>query len=171
MEIKSKHIVLRPYTLEDAEALASIANSRKISKNLRDAFPYPYSIEDAKNFITMCEEKEVQAVFAIIYKGHLAGSIGLHPLEDVYRRTAEIGYFVGEEFWGKAIATKSVEMITKFGFESLHLTRIFAGIFESNRPSMRVLEKNGFILECIKRRAVLKDNKILNEHLYAKLND
>ncbi len=171
MEFRSEDIVLRPYTLEDAEALTSIANNRKISINLRDAFPYPYSNEDAKNFITMCLEKEVQTVFAIIYKGQLAGSISLHPLEDVYRRTAEIGYFIGEAFWGKGIATKSVEMLTKFGFESLHLARIFAGIFESNKASMRVLEKNGFVLECIKRKAVLKDNKILDEYLYAKLND
>ncbi len=171
MEFRSENIVLRPYTLEYAESLASIANNRKISKNLRDGFSYPYSIEDAKNFITMCMEKEVQTVFAIIYKGKLAGSIGLHPLEDVYRHTAEIGYFIGEAFWGKGIATKSVEMLTKFGFESLHLIRIFAGIFETNKASMHVLEKNGFVLECIKRKAVIKDNIILDEYLYAKLND
>lgn len=171
MELNSEDILLRPYTLEDAEALTINANNKNISKNLRDGFPHPYTIEDAHKFINMCLNQEVQSVFAIIYKGELAGSIGLHPQDDIYRLTAEIGYFIAEPFWNKGVATKSVEMMTKFGFESLHLTRIFAGIFETNKASMRILEKNGFILECIKRKAIFKENQIMDEYLYAKVND
>lgn len=171
MQIIDNDIVLRPYTLADAPALPIIANNQEISKNLRDAFPYPYGLEDAHRFIKMCMEKEVQSIFAIIYQGDLAGSIGLHPQDDVYRLTAELGYFIAEKYWNKGIASKSVAMITKFGFESLHLTRIYAGIFETNKASMRILEKNGFKLECIKRKAILKNQQVLDEYLYAKIND
>ena len=82
-----------------------------------------------------------------------------------------MGYFIAEPFWNKGIATKSVALITKFGFESLHLNRIFAGIFETNKASMRILEKNGFVLEGIKRKAVFKNQQILDEYHYAKVND
>ncbi len=171
MTLRSEHILLRPYTLNDAEALASIANNKKISRNLRDGFPYPYALQDAKNFIQMCLQKETLSIFAIEYRGELAGSIGLHPQDDVYRLTAEIGYFIAEAFWNRGIATKSVEMITEFGFESLHLARIYAGIFETNKASKLILEKNGYVLECIKKCAVFKDNKIMSEYLYARVND
>lgn len=169
--IAKDDIILRPYMLADAKALTKIANNKNISINLRDGFPNPYNENDARNFIKMCMDKEVQSIFAIIYKGDLAGSIGLHLQEDVYRYTAELGYFIAEPFWNKGIATKSIAMITKFGFESLHLNRIFAGIFESNKASMQVLEKNGFVLEGIKRKAVFKNRQILDEYHYAKIND
>ena len=169
--IAKDDIVLRSYTLADVKALAKIANNKNISNNLRDGFPNPYKENDAQNFIKMCMDKEVQSVFAIIYKGDLAGSIGLHLQEDIYRCTAELGYFIAESFWNKGIATKSVAMITKFGFESLHLNRIFAGIFETNKASMRILKKNGFVLEGIKRKAVFKNQQILDEYHYAKVND
>lgn len=171
MKLQKDNIILRPYALSDAPALAVIANNRDISKNLRDGFPFPYGLEDAQRFIKMCLEKEIQSIFAIFYKGDLAGSIGLHPQEDIYRLTAEIGYFIAEKYWNKGIATKSVGMITEFGFESLHLTRIYAGIFETNKASMKILEKNGYVLECIKRKAIFKNQHVLDEYLYAKVND
>lgn len=171
MILQKDDIILRSYSLEDADALAIIANNQEISKNLRDAFPFPYGLEDAQRFIKMSMEKEVQSIFAIFYQGDLAGSIGLHPQDDIYKHTAEIGYFIAEKYWNNGIATKSVAMITKFGFESLHLNRIFAGIFETNNASMRILEKNGFVLECIKRKAILKNKQVLDEYLYAKIND
>ncbi len=121
---------------------------------MRDLFPHPYSIIDAEEFITKNINGQIKGVFAIIYKGNLVGSIGIHSQHDVYSKTAELGYYVGKNYWNKGIATKAIGMITKYGFESLHLTRIFAGIFEYNNTSMKVLEKNGFILECIKRKTI-----------------
>lgn len=171
MVIKSGHIELHPYTLEDAASLQLMANNAKISDRMRDAFPHPYSLQDAEDFIKRCMAGDIKWVFAIIYKGTLVGSIGIHLQTDVYSKTAELGYFVSESHWNKGIARKSVEMIVKYGFESLHLTRIFAGVFENNKASMKVLEKNGFVLECIKRKAVYKNKQILDEYYYAKVND
>ncbi|HHB52384.1 MAG TPA: N-acetyltransferase, partial [Saprospiraceae bacterium] len=147
MILQENDITLRPYTLADATALAKIANTAKIADNLRDLFPHPYTIDDAKAFIQKNINGEIKGVFAIIYKDQLVGSIGIHLQPDVYRKTAELGYFVAEKYWNKGIASKSIELITKYGFESLHLTRIFAGVFQYNKASMRVLEKNGYILE------------------------
>ena len=169
--IKKDDILLRPYTLSDAAALALIANNAKIATNMRNLFPHPYSIDDALDFITNTINGTIKGVFAIIYKGNLVGSIGIHPQTDVYIKTAELGYYVGEKYWNKGVASKSIAMITKYGFESLHLTRIFAGVFENNKASMKVLKKNGYMLECIKRKAIFKNKQLLDEYYYAKIND
>lgn len=171
MILQEGDIVLRPYTLDDAPDLAKIANNSKIADNMRDLFPHPYSLSDAKSFIKRMLNEEMLGVYAIIYKGNLVGSIGLHPQIDVYIKTAELGYYLDEKYWKKGIISRSIAIIIKYGFESLHLERIFAGVFENNKASMRVLEKNGFILECIKRKAIFKNDKILDEYYYAIIND
>jgi RimJ/RimL family protein N-acetyltransferase len=93
--------------------------------------------------------------------------IGLHPQKDVYRLSAELGYWIGEPFWGNGIATKAVELILKYGFETLNLNRIYAGVFEHNIASMRVLEKCDFVKEGIAKQAVIKNNKVIDEHKFA----
>ena len=138
---------------------------------MRDSFPHPYNNKDAHDFIEMCMNKEIQSVFAIFYKGNFVGSISLNLQKDVYKKSAELGYYVAEKFWNKGIASKSVGLIVKFGFESLHLTRIYAGVFQNNIASMRILKKNDFVLEGIKRKAIFKNNKILDEHFYAIINE
>lgn len=163
-------IILRSYSLQDVDALTSIADNRNIWLNVRDSFPYPYGTEDAKKFITMCMEKAPETLFAIEYQNILAGSIGLHLQQDVYRHSAELGYFVGEPFWNKAIASVSVHRMLQYGFEILHLHRIFASVYEHNKASMNVLEKNGFLLEGIKKQAVVKNKKYIDEYFYGKLN-
>ncbi len=141
MELQEGNILLRPYILSDAKALALNANNAKIANNMRDLFPHPYSINDAKEFINKNINGVIKGIFGIIYKGNLVGSIGIHSQPDVYIKTAELGYYVGEKYWNKGIASKSIAMIVKYGFESLHLTRIFAGVFEHNEASMKVLKK------------------------------
>ncbi len=172
-EIKSvdNNIILRPFMPSDAEVLVILANNKNISINLRDGFPHPYSLKDARIFIKKCLKDNKQSIFAIQYKGVLVGSIGLYKQEDVYQLSAELGYFVGEAYWNKGIATKSIGLITKYGFENLHLNRIFAGVFQNNKASMLILEKNDFLLEGIKRKAIIKENQIMDEYLFAKLYD
>jgi RimJ/RimL family protein N-acetyltransferase len=110
-------------------------------------------------------------VFAIDCNGELCGLIGLILQKDVYRKSAEIGYWIGEPFWGKGIATKAVELITAYAFEELKLIRIFAGAFQYNVGSMCVLANNGFLKEGILQKAIFKNGKFWNEHRYAKLNE
>ena len=116
------------------------------------------------------EGEDPQQTFGIRYEEELCGIISLHMQKDVYQKSAEIGYWIGEPFWGMGIATKAVEIITAYGFSELQLARIYAGVFDFNKASMSVLEKNGYEQEGIFRNAIFKNNRLCDEHRYGKLN-
>ncbi len=164
-------IKIRPLNLSDKSELAKLANNKKIWDNLRDYFPYPYNENDADFFIKLTEQENPKQNFGIEYNGKLCGVIGLIIQKDVYRKSAEIGYWIGEPYWRMGIATKAVELITDYGFNTLNLNRIYTGVFEYNIASMKVLEKNGFEKEGIFKGAVLKNENIFDEHRYFKLNN
>jgi RimJ/RimL family protein N-acetyltransferase len=162
-------IVLRPWKKEDAQQLASIANNRNVWVNVRDRFPHPYTVMDAIQWIQMqSNEKPVQN-FCIEFNGKVAGSIGVLPKDDVYRKTIEIGYFVGEPFWSKSIATKAVQLMIEYIELQFDVVRIFAEVFEHNKASMSILRKNGFYLESIRKKAVIKDGVIMDDYVWVKL--
>ncbi|MBN1986954.1 MAG: GNAT family N-acetyltransferase [Prolixibacteraceae bacterium] len=158
---------LRPLRYKDANRLAQLANNKKISMNLRDGFPYPYTLADAKKFIEICKNHTPVQVFAIECNGEYAGNIGLYPGEDVYRRSAEIGYFLGESYWGKGIMTKAVKQMVEYGFSNLNIVRIYTGVFEYNKASQRVLEKCGFKKEAVFEKAIYKNHQLWNEVRFA----
>ncbi|MEL6557489.1 MAG: GNAT family protein [Bacteroidota bacterium] len=168
-QVSNSKVILRPLQLSDTSVLASLANNKNVSDNLRDYFPSPYSDADAKTFIELTQSENPQQNFAIVCDDQLCGVIGLIVQQDVYQKSAELGYWLGEPFWGKGIATAAVKQITRYGFEDLNLLRIYAGIFEFNRASMQVLIKNGFEEEAVFRHAVFKHGKTWNEHRYAKI--
>lgn len=161
---------LRPFSPADAPHLAMLANNENVSRNLRDAFPHPYTVEDARKFIEKANSRDPVTVFAIEWNGEYVGNIGLAPGSDAYRMSAEIGYFIGEPFWNKGIATEAVNLIVEFGFKELGLVRIHTGVFEYNPASMRVLEKCGFERDGVFKKAVLKNGKIWDEVRYSKVN-
>ena len=169
--LQQEEITLRQLKETDNTSIATLLNNKNISDNLRDRVPYPYTTEDADHFLNIISKQDPVTTFAIEYKGLFCGVIGLFPQEDVYRKSSEIGYWLGEPFWNKGIMTKAVEMICSFGFEQLDLARIFTGIFEYNKASMTVLEKNGFVKEGIARKAVFKKGQLWDEHRYAKLKE
>ena len=159
-------VTLRPLCNEDAEVIAGMLNNRRVLDNLRDMIPYPYSADDARVFICMTTEENNNTIFGVEYKGALCGVIGLHGQDDIYHHSAELGYWFGEEYWGKGIATKSVQLITGYGFEVLQLKRIYSGVFSRNPASMKVLEKCGYKLEGVLRSAVIKNGTLLDEYRY-----
>ena len=163
-------IKIRPLKLSDKAELAKLANNKKIWDNLRDYIPYPYTESDAEFFINLTKDEDPKQTFGIEYDEELSGVIGLEVQKDVYQKSAEIGYWIGEPFWGNGIATKAVELITKYGFDKLDLNRIFSGVFEYNIASMKVLEKSGYEKEGIFKNAILKNNKVCDEHRFYKLN-
>ncbi len=164
-------VKLRPFRLEDAPRLTELANNIKIAENLRDGFPHPYTLADAEIFIKMCLNQNPTQAFAIEYNGEYVGNIGVHPEKDVYRKSAEIGYFLGEPFWGKGIMTDAVKQMVEYGFENLDIVRIHTGIFEYNIASQRVLEKCGFKKEAVFEKAIFKKNQLWNEVRYALLKN
>lgn len=170
MELTTFNIKLRPFQKSDSKRLSELINNKKIWDNLRDYVPFPYSEKDASEFIDYCRQQNPQTSFAILYHEELAGSISLVRQSDVYSLTAEIGYWLGEPYWGLGIMTNAVRLITEYGFSTLNLVRIYTGVFDFNKASQRVLAKAGYQLEGIFERSVIKNNKICDELRYAIIN-
>ncbi|MCC6287181.1 MAG: GNAT family N-acetyltransferase [Chitinophagaceae bacterium] len=165
-------VSLRKWERRDRDILAQLANNIKIWNNVRDRLPHPYTLKNADEFIRYCTTPGIPFVLAIEADRNLAGCIGLEMQEDVARISAEIGYWIGEPFWGKGIATKAVALMMDYVAEHFPLlVRIYAKIFQFNAASMKVLEKNGFHLECIHRKAVEKNKVIWDEYVWVKFND
>ncbi len=165
------NIQLRALNDDDAEAIARLANNKKIWDNIRDKMPHPYAKKDARSFIDIAKKENPRVTYGIVVDDKFCGIIGLILQSDVYRKSAEMGYWIGEPYWSRGIATEAVRIITKYGFEELGLVRIFAGAFEYNIGSMRVLKKNGFIKEGVLRKAVVKNGQLYDEHKFGKLKN
>lgn len=159
--------ILRPLAESDAPSIARHANNRKIWINLRDVFPHPYALEDAVEFIERTGMSERSITFAIDVNGAAVGTIGLVLRDDVDRVSAELGYWLGQEFWGRGIMSEAVKAATAYGITHHQLTRVYAYTFDWNPASARVLEKSGFHLEGRLRRSAVKDGRILDQFQYA----
>lgn len=164
-------VELRNYQIEVAEVFAKYRNNSNILDNGYDKIPNPFTLADANEFIASQLTIEPAQRKLIYYDHQFAGEIGISIKKDVFRLSAEIGYFIAEPFWGKGIATQAIKMMTEYTFKNFNIIRIEAGVFEFNKPSMRILEKNGFHLESIKKRAVLKNGKILDDYVWVKLKE
>ena len=167
MEIVLPRCVVRGFTPKDAPSIARHANNRAIWINVRDQFPYPYTLKDAERFIKEAAGAEPQTDFAIAVDGAAVGAVGLRLKRDIWRRSAEIGYWLGEEFWGRGIATDAVRAVTDHAFRQFDVCRLYAGAYEWNLASMRVLEKAGYTREARLRKAVMKDGRSIDLVLYA----
>jgi len=167
MELKLSKSTLRPWKPGDEQSLVRHANSRMIWRNLRDAFPHPYTLADATHWIQIANPTLAITNFAIVVEDATVGAIGLVLKDDVFRRSAEIGYWLGEEYWGRGIVTEAVRAVTDYAFATFDLCRLYAGVFEWNPASMRVLEKAGYEFECRMKKSVTKDGETIDELIYA----
>ena len=160
---------IREWKLEDSVRLAEMLNNRKILDNLRDGLPYPYTINDAKDYITamLSADKTKTFAFAIEANNEVIGSIGVFRCDNIHFRTAEMGYYIGEPYWGKGYATSAVKQTCKNIFEHTDIIRIFAEPFVYNTASCRVLEKTGFQLEGTLHSNAVKNGTVLDMKLYA----
>ena len=159
----SVRVRLRPLRVIDAPALADEANDAAVARTLRDYFPHPYSVDDALRFIERAAEGgEPVTQFVIEADGHLAGIMGAFVGEDVMRRNAEIGYWLGRRWWGRGIATAAVRLIVAYAFGTLHVDRVYAEVFGNNAASVRVLEKAGFAEEYRLPAVIVKDGEVLD---------
>lgn len=158
---------LRPWTLNDVDNLVKYANNWNVAKYLTDAFPHPYNVEDGKIFLEKIFKNDPVNVFAIEIDGQAVGSIGIHPQKDVHRKSAELGYWLAEPFWGKGIMTRAIKEMIEVAFQTYDINRIFAKPFGINEGSKRVLEKAGFKLEATLEKAIFKNGEYLDELIYA----
>jgi ribosomal-protein-alanine N-acetyltransferase len=165
--LELKTCTVRSYRPDDARSLAGYADNRRIWLNLRDGFPHPYSVGDAENFIRRALNADPETMFAVCVNGMAAGGVGYSLHADIERVSAEIGYWLGEPFWGRGIMTEAVRAVTEYAVNTHSLTRVYALPFETNRRSARVLEKAGYTLEGRMRKSAVKEGKIVDQLLYA----
>ena len=166
MQITTPGAVLRDWRPEDAASLARHADCPRIAAMMRDGFPSPYALEDAHRFIAAATGSRASLLLAIEVDGEAVGGIGVHPLEDVYRRTAEIGYWLSESCRGRGIATDAVRALVPVAFRRFDIVRLQAGVFSGNPASMRVLERSGFVREAVHTDAIWKNDRLLDEVVY-----
>lgn len=162
------YISLRPWKKEDTGVLTAYFNNIRIWNNLRDYIPHPYSEDDADKFIATQLEIFPTLNFAIYNEEEIVGGIGINLLEDVYKMNVELGYWVAEPFWGGGIATIAVGLMTQYVFDTFAINRIVAEVFEHNKASMRVLEKNGYYLETVRRKGILKNELLADDYVWVK---
>jgi ribosomal-protein-alanine N-acetyltransferase len=159
--------VVRSWRASDIGSLVTHANNRKIWLNLRDRFPHPYTRADGRAFVRMVRGMDPETFFAIAVAGEAVGGIGFVMQPDVERTSAEVGYWLGEAFWGRGIVTDALRAVTSYAIERHGFTRLFAVPFAYNTASCRVLEKAGYVLEARLRRSAIKDGVVVDQLQYA----
>lgn len=167
MRLRLERCEVRSFAPSDAASLARHANNRKIWINVRDAFPHPYALADAEEFIRASRSLDPETRFAIAVDGAAVGAIGLILHDDVERVSAEIGYWLGEPYWGRGITTEALRATTRWAVREHRLTRVYALPYAWNPASCRVLEKAGYELEARMRRSAIKDGQVVDQFLYA----
>jgi len=161
---------LKNWKLDYVKDCAKNANNKKIADNLRDGFNIPYTENDAANYInSVLSSKKEQLCKAIIINNEAVGSIGVFVKENIYRKSAELGYWLSERFWGKGIMTKAINLICSEAFNIFDINRIYAEPFARNVGSRSVLEKNGFVLEGILKQSAYKCEEYIDCCMYALL--
>ncbi len=163
-------VKLRQWRQQDIQALADLANNSRIWDQVRDYFPHPYTRKDAQKWISNHAGKSQEMNFAIVVNNQIAGAISLIPKNDIYRLSAEIGYWLGEPHWGKGIMSEAVSQIIEYGRKKHpELIRIYAEVFAFNKASSKVLEKNGFHLESVRKNAIIKNGLIGDDEVWVRL--
>lgn len=158
---------LRPWRRGDEARLVELADNTNVSRYMSDVFPSPYRMDDALAWIALNEADRSRVHFALEVDGELAGGIGVEPQAAEQRIAAEIGYWLGEPYWGRGIMTSAVRTLTQHAFETLPLRRIWAGIYHPNLASQRVLEKAGYTREAVLRNAIIKQGEIYDKIIYS----
>ena len=162
---------IRRWELSDARDLATALSNKKIQDNLRDGLPYPYTEQDATDYISamLSEDENETFAFAITIDNKAIGSIGAFRQKNIHRHTAEIGYYIAEEYWGKGLMTEAVKQICSYIFDKSNIVRIYAEPFSYNKASCRVLEKAGFLYEGTLRSNAIKNGKTIDMLMYSRL--
>ena len=169
VRIELTDLVLRPWQTADELALVRHANNRNIWRNVRDRFPHPYTERDAKLWIKIANRDTTMLNLAMEVDGEAVGGLGVIFKDDVYQRTAEIGYWLSETYWSRGLTSRAVSALSDYIFTHYNIVRLYAGIFENNTASARVLEKAGYTFEARLRDNVFKDGEVMDELVYARL--
>ena len=159
--------VLRPWVPADKASLIANANNRNVWRNLADVFPHPYTDADADSWFRIAGSPDRSITLAIEWDGIAIGGIGARAGEGIFVRTANFGYWLGEAWWGKGIATAAGRAFLEHLKADARFVRLESPVFEWNPASMRVLEKLGFERVALMRKSVTKDGQLIDSVLYS----
>lgn len=169
MLIELGDLRVRSWRRADLPSLLRHANNPEIAANLRDQFPHPYQRRDGIEYLDYVCQQQPELSFAVEYGGEAVGGVGFQIGADIARISAEMGYWLSQDYWGRGLTTRAVQATSEWAFDAYKLTRIFAMVFAYNLASMRVLEKAGFEREALLRQSAIKKNVVLDQVLYAKV--
>src|SRR5215218_517414 len=170
MRLEGRRCIVRQWRMQDADALVRHADNINVARQLRDRFPHPYTRANASMFLKAATSAAEPSNLAIEVEGEAAGAIGYVPGIDVERYSAEIGYWLGESYWGRGVVTEALLLVSEHVFSTVNLLRLFALPFADNAASTRVLEKAGFVREAILRSSSVKYGQPRDQALYARIN-
>ena len=160
-------IELRDFVDSDIGSIAIYANNINVSRYMASRMPYPYTKDDAIWWVEI-GSKEQGLNCAIDLDGQCIGVVGVRFGDLEQQFSAEIGYWIAEDHWGKGFGTEAVGKMTDYIFSETKTVRLAAPVFSPNMASMRVLEKCGYTLEAIHRKAAFKHDEFMDEHVYVK---
>jgi RimJ/RimL family protein N-acetyltransferase len=169
MHLHLSTCTVRPWRDGDQPSLVRHANNRNVWLNLRDLFPHPYTPADADAWIARNLAADPITNWAIVVGEEACGGIGITLGQDVHRRTAEIGYWLGEAHWGKGVVTEALVAVTDHCFATFDIDRLHADVYDHNAASARVLEKAGYTFEGRFRRSIVKDGRVHDQLVYARV--
>ena len=168
MVLSGTRCVVRQWSRVDVPTLVRHANNLNVARQLRDRFPHPYTEKDARAFIKHATDDITN--LAIDVGGEAVGAVGFVPGRDIERFSAEIGYWLGEDYWGRGIVTEALSLVTNYVFRELNYLRLFAVPFADNPGSIRVLEKAGYVREAVLAASSVKYGVVKDQLLYARVN-
>lgn len=168
MQIDCGDFILRTWKKGDEFSLVVHANNYEIWRNLRDIFPHPYTYKDAEDWLRIANLNYPAHNFAIEVDGQAAGGIEISFKDDIYKKNAEINYWLGEQYWGRGIVSRAVSIMSDYTFEHFDILKIYASVFEGNERSERLLKKVGFEYEAVLKKAIFKNNRFYDELIYTK---
>ena len=171
MNLQFDNYQIRQFQFDDIEALVKYGNNYSVSRFLRDTFPYPYTKENAIQWIDYVQKNNLALSYAIANDQEVIGGIGAIRYDDVQRFTAEVGFWLGVPFWNKGITGKALKLFCNYLFTNYNFNRLTAKVYHGNDASRKVLEKTGFVLEGIEKKAVYKENNFLDLYLYGLLKE
>jgi RimJ/RimL family protein N-acetyltransferase len=159
--------VLRKFESSDTPLIAQLANDRDVWLNLRDRFPHPYELAHGEAFVASAAKEDPPTNLAVCVDNRAVGSVGIILGKDIDRVSAEIGYWIGKPYWGRGITSAALHAATEYAITTFQLTRVFAIPFTHNLPSIRVLEKAGYVREGTMKQSAIKDGVVQDQYLYA----
>jgi RimJ/RimL family protein N-acetyltransferase len=160
---------LRAWRASDAESLAQHANNERVWRNMSEAFPHPYTLEAARHWVARGHIDFGGDNWAIGLDDGAVGGCGLHQGTGGERCNVEIGYWLGEPYWGRGVVTQVARVLAEQAFARPEVSRVFAAVHADNPASMRVLQKNGFFREAELRQSAIKAGRVIDRVQWARL--